>query len=122
VQPENADRTGRDWLVRLLCPSCGWSGEELLDQGRLDDLDEAVEDGLASLAPALAQVTRANMQEYVERFSAALSTRAISSSTVSWGVSTGAAGADGFTAISLLSLVRRGRSGPSGWWRLRRVR
>jgi hypothetical protein len=46
-------------------------GEALLDQGQMDDLDEALDDGFALLA-ALAQVTRANMQEYVERFTAAL--------------------------------------------------
>src|ERR687891_55640 len=77
VQPQDAERTGRDWLVQLYCPSCGWSGEELLDQGQMDHLDEAVDGGFAMLAAALAQVTRANMQEYVERFTAALAAEAV---------------------------------------------
>jgi len=37
VQPQDAERTGRDWLVQLHCPSCGWSGEAMLDQGQMDD-------------------------------------------------------------------------------------
>jgi hypothetical protein len=77
VQPQDAERTGRDWRVQLFCPSCGWSGEELLDQGQIDDLDEAIDDGLALLAAALAQVTQTNMQEYVERFTAALAADAV---------------------------------------------
>jgi hypothetical protein len=77
VQPQDAERTGRDWLVQLYCPSCGWSGEALLDQGQMDDLDEAVDDGFALLASALAQLTRANMEEYVERSTAALAVDAV---------------------------------------------
>ena len=77
VQPQDAERTGRCWLVQLHCLSCGWSGEAMLDQGQMDDLDEAVDDGFALLAAALAQVTRANMQEYVERFTAALAADAV---------------------------------------------
>ena len=77
VQPQDAERTGRDWLVQLYCPSCGWSGEAMLDQGQMDDLDEAVDDGFAMLAAALAQLTRANMHEYAERFTAALAANAV---------------------------------------------
>jgi hypothetical protein len=77
VQPREAERSGRDWLVRLYCPSCGGSGEALLDQVQMDHLDEALDDGFASLAAALAQVTRANLQEYVERFTAALAADAV---------------------------------------------
>jgi hypothetical protein len=77
VQPQDAARTGRDWLVELYCPSCGWSGEALLDQAQMDDLDAAVDDGFALLAAALAYVTQANMQEYVERFTAALAADAV---------------------------------------------
>ena len=77
VQPQDAERTGPDWLVQLYCPSCDWSGEALLDQGRMDALDAAVDDGFALLATALAQVTRANMHEYVERFTTALAADAV---------------------------------------------
>ena len=77
VQPQDAERTGRDWLVQLYCPSCDWSGEELLDQGQMDHLDEAVDHGFALLAAALAQLTRANMHEYAERFTAALAANAV---------------------------------------------
>jgi hypothetical protein len=77
VQPQDAERTGRDWLVQLHCPSCGWSGEALLDQGQMDDFDEAVDDGFAMLAAALAQLTQANMHEYVERFTTALAVDAV---------------------------------------------
>jgi hypothetical protein len=77
VQPQDAERTGRDWLVELYCPSCGWSGETLLDQAQMDDLDEAVDEGFALLATALAQITRANMHEYAGRFTAALAADAV---------------------------------------------
>ena len=77
VQPQDAEPAGRDWLVQLYCPSCGWSGAALLDQGQMDHLDEAVDAGFALLAAALAQVTRANMQGYVERFTAALAADAV---------------------------------------------
>jgi hypothetical protein len=77
VQPQDAERAGRDWLVRLYCPSCRWHGEAMLDQGRMDDLDEALDDGFALLAVALARVTRANTQEYVERFTVALAVDAV---------------------------------------------
>jgi hypothetical protein len=77
VQPQDAEQTGPDWLVQLYCPSCGWSGEATLDQGQMDDLDEAVDDGFASLATTLAQVTRANMEAYLERFTAALAADAV---------------------------------------------
>ena len=77
VQPQDAERTGRDWLVQLHCPSCGSSGEALLDQGQMDALDAALDDGFALLAAALAQLTQANMHEYVERFTAALAADAV---------------------------------------------
>jgi hypothetical protein len=77
VQPQDAEPAGRDWLVQLYCPNCAWSGEALLDQRQMDDLDTAVDDGIALLTAALAQVTRANMQAYVERFAAALAADAV---------------------------------------------
>jgi hypothetical protein len=77
VQPQNAEPAGRDWLVQLYCPSCDWSGEAMLDQAQMDHLDEALDDGLALLAAALTQLTRANVQEYVERFTAALAADAV---------------------------------------------
>ena len=63
--------------MRLRCPSCDWSGEALLDQGQMERLDEQLDDGFASLAAALAQLTQANMREQVERFTAALAAEAI---------------------------------------------
>jgi hypothetical protein len=77
VQPEDAERAGRDWLVWLFCPNCGWSGEALLDQGQMDRLDEELDDSFALLAAALAEVTQANMHEHVERFTSALAADAI---------------------------------------------
>jgi hypothetical protein len=77
VQPQDAVRAGRDWLVQLYCPNCGWSAEAMLDQGQMDDLDEALDAGFAMLAAALAQVTRANLEEYAERFTAALAADAV---------------------------------------------
>jgi hypothetical protein len=77
VQPQDGERTGRDWLVQLYCPSCGWSGQTTLDQGQMDDLDAAIDEGFALLAAALAQLTRANMHDYAARFTAALAADAV---------------------------------------------
>jgi hypothetical protein len=77
LQTQDAEQIGRDWLVELYCPNCGWSGEKLLDQAQMDHLDEELDDGFAVLAAALAQLTRTNMHEYVERFTAALAADSI---------------------------------------------
>jgi hypothetical protein len=77
VQREDAEQAGRDWLVRLCCPSCGWSGEVLLDQDQMDRLDEMLDEGLARLAAALDLTTQLNMQEYAGRFETALAADAI---------------------------------------------
>jgi hypothetical protein len=77
VQPQDAERAGHDWLVRLYCPSCGWRGEAVLDQDQMDRLDEELDEGLARLAAALDAITRLNMQEYIGRFGAALAADAI---------------------------------------------
>jgi hypothetical protein len=77
LQPEDAERAGRDWLVRLGCPSCGWSGEVVLDQDQMDPLDEELDEGFVRLAAALDAITQLNMHEYVDRFGAALAADAI---------------------------------------------
>jgi hypothetical protein len=77
LQAEDAEQIGRDWLVQLSCPNCCWSGEQLLDQAQMDHLDEELDNGFAVLAAALAQLTRINMNEYVERFTAALAADSI---------------------------------------------
>jgi hypothetical protein len=77
AQPQDVERIGRDWLVQLYCPNCGWSSEELLDQGQIDRLEDELEDGFALLASALAQLTHANMHEYAKRFTTALAADAL---------------------------------------------
>jgi hypothetical protein len=64
-------------VVWLRCPSCGWSGEVLLDQDQMNRLDEELDEGFARLAAALEWITRLNMQEYLGRFRAALAADAI---------------------------------------------
>jgi hypothetical protein len=77
VQPEDAERVGPGWLVRLRCPSCDWSGEALLNQHEMDRLDAELDEGLARLAATLDSLTRINMREYACRFEAALAADAI---------------------------------------------
>jgi hypothetical protein len=65
------------WLVRLLCPSCGWIGDRLLSQTLLERLGEELGAGMSAVAHELARMTRRNMQDYAERFAAALEGDAI---------------------------------------------
>ncbi len=60
------------WEVSLRCPNCEWGvtgtfGEELIQR-----FDETLDHGTEALVADLRQLTRANMEDDVERFIAAL--------------------------------------------------
>ena len=64
---------GRRWHVDLRCPDCEWRGRGIFGQEVVDHFDEILDAGTSRLLHDLKLLTRANMQEPVDRFVAALS-------------------------------------------------
>jgi hypothetical protein len=62
------------WSVDLRCPDCEWLGSGIHSQSVVDRFDEALDLGTEQLLEDLTLLTRANMEEQVERFAAALRT------------------------------------------------
>jgi hypothetical protein len=75
VEWEEASPT--HWEVELRCPNCEWSTVGLYDQETVDRFDEQLDYGTEALVRDLKRLTRANMEEEMERFSSALSSDAI---------------------------------------------
>jgi hypothetical protein len=75
VEWEEASST--HWEVELRCPNCEWETVGLYDQNTVDRFDEELDRGTEALVRDLKRLTRANMEEEVERFSSALSSDAI---------------------------------------------
>ena len=75
VEWEEASAT--HWEVQLRCPNCEWSTVGLYDQDTVDRFDEELDRGTEGLVRDLKRLTRANMEEEVERFSSALASDAI---------------------------------------------
>jgi hypothetical protein len=75
VEWEEASAT--HWEVQLRCPNCEWLTVGLYDQETVDRFDEELDHGTESLVRDLKRITRANMEEEVERFSSALASDAI---------------------------------------------
>ena len=75
VEWEEASAT--HWEVQLRCPNCEWMTVGLYDQDTVDRFDEELDHGTEALVRDLKRLTRANMEEEVERFSSALSSDAI---------------------------------------------
>jgi hypothetical protein len=65
------------WEVELRCPNCEWETVGLYDQETVDRFDEELDHGTETLVRDLKRLTRANMEEEVERFSSALASDAI---------------------------------------------
>ena len=65
------------WEVQLRCPNCEWTTVGLYDQETVDRFDERLDHGTEALVRDLKRLTRANMEEEVERFSCALASDAI---------------------------------------------
>jgi hypothetical protein len=64
--------TGRCWVVQLRCPECEWTGGGTYSQTVVDRYDEILDDGTEAILDDLNRLSRANMEEHVERFVAAL--------------------------------------------------
>jgi hypothetical protein len=60
------------WMLRLRCPECEWETEDVFTQDVVEELDEQLDRGTQILVRDLKQLQRANMEEGVERFCAAL--------------------------------------------------
>jgi hypothetical protein len=75
VEWEEASQT--HWEVHLRCPNCEWLSVGLYDQPTVDRFDEQLDNGTEALVRDLRRLTRANMEEEVERFSSALASDAI---------------------------------------------
>ena len=72
---EEADRSR--WEVSLRCPNCEWTTVDVYDQDTVDRFDEELDRGTEALVRDLRRLTRANMEDEVERFSRALAAGAI---------------------------------------------
>jgi hypothetical protein len=75
VEWEEASST--HWEVELRCPNCAWTTVGLFDQETVDRFDEQLDDGTEALVRDLKRLTRANMEEEIERFTSALASDAI---------------------------------------------
>lgn len=62
----------RSWRIDLRCPDCEWRGSGTYDQEIVDRFDIELDQATDSLIDDLTHLTRANMEEDVERFVAAL--------------------------------------------------
>jgi uncharacterized protein with PIN domain len=67
---EEADRAR--WEVSLRCPSCEWTTTDVFEESAIQRFDETLDRGTEALITDLRQLTRANMEEDVERFAKAI--------------------------------------------------
>jgi hypothetical protein len=65
------------WEVSLRCPNCEWHGAGLYSQDTVDRFDEELDCGTEALVRDLKQLTRANMEDEIERFISALAVDAV---------------------------------------------
>ncbi len=67
---EEADRTS--WAVALRCPNCEWHTTGVFGEEAIRRFDDTLDRGTEALLDDLRALARANMEEDVERFAAAL--------------------------------------------------
>jgi hypothetical protein len=60
------------WEVLLRCPNCEWVEAGVYDQRTVDRFDEELDHGTEVLMRDLKRLTKANMEEEIERFTVAL--------------------------------------------------
>src|SRR3954465_4420120 len=70
VEWEEASAT--EWEVLLRCPNCEWVEVGVFDQATVDRFDEELDHGTEALMRDLKRLTKANMEEEIERFTVAL--------------------------------------------------
>ncbi len=64
--------SNRRWAISLRCPDCDAIAEGTYDQRVVDRFDEELDRGVEQILDDLTLLARANMEEQVERFAAAL--------------------------------------------------
>lgn len=67
---EEADRAR--WEVSLRCPNCEWTATDVFEEAAIQRFDETLDRGTEALITDLRQLTRANMEDDVERFARAI--------------------------------------------------
>ena len=67
-----APASDRHWHVALRCPECEWNGGGRYSQEVVDRFDEALDRGTESVLEDFNVLVRANMEDQIERFVAAL--------------------------------------------------
>ena len=67
---EEAGRTS--WEVSLRCPNCEWSHTDVFGEDAIQRFDETLDLGTEALVADLRKLTRANMEDDVKRFVAAI--------------------------------------------------
>jgi hypothetical protein len=73
VYPVAWEEAGRSsWEVTLRCPNCEWSLTSVYDEEAIQRFDETLDLGTEALVADLRRLTRANMEEDVERLVSAL--------------------------------------------------
>jgi hypothetical protein len=65
------------WEVEIRCPNCDFSEVGVHEQDVVDRFDDELDRGTAALVRDLKRLTRANMEEEIERFTKALHSDAI---------------------------------------------
>jgi hypothetical protein len=60
------------WQILLRCPDCEWEGTGVFEQSEVERFDEVLERATDGLVGDLRALERANMQDFVERFTACL--------------------------------------------------
>jgi hypothetical protein len=65
------------WAVTLQCPNCEWWDADLFDDAAIERFDEELDRGTEALVRDLLRLTRANLEDDIERFVAALHADAI---------------------------------------------
>jgi hypothetical protein len=65
------------WDVTLRCPDCEWSGSGVFDVDAIERFDEELDRGTETLVRDLQRLMRANMEDEIERWVAALAAGAI---------------------------------------------
>jgi hypothetical protein len=73
VQPVDwEEHDANRWKIDLRCPNCYWTGTGIWDERVVEAFDEILDRGTQTLLRDLRRLARANMEDEIERFAAAL--------------------------------------------------
>jgi len=72
-----APASERHWQVALRCPECEWNGGGRYSQDVVDRFDEELDHGTERVLDDLNILVRANMEDQIDRFVAALAADAL---------------------------------------------